>query len=86
MHLRDRQGREARMSTETWKPLTPEDDRIFKNSPQMQKACENLTDGQKKLFDRVNRQIFHRGTPTDKQLMHLLNMRFGGRSGGRGSE
>ena len=87
MHIRDRQGREARMSTETWKPLTPEDERIFKSSPQMQKACESLTDGQKKFFDRVNREIFHRGVPTDKQLMRLLQMRLGGRGGGgRGNE
>lgn len=85
LHLKDKEGREARISSETWKPLTPEDERVFKSSPQMQKACDSLTDGEKKFLDRVNRQVFHRGTPTDKQLLRLIQMRTGGR-GGRGIE
>lgn len=86
MHMRDSQGREARMSTETWKPLTPEDERVFNSSKQMQKACDNLTDGQKKFFDRVNREVFHRGVPNDRQLTRLLMMRGGAARAGRGSE
>ncbi len=84
IHIRDTDGREARMSTETWKPLTPQDERIYNGSKQMQKACDDMTDGQKKFFDRVNREVFHRGVPTDKQLMRMMQMRTGGRAGGRG--
>ncbi len=87
MHLRDGAGREARLSSETWKPLTPGDQRIFDSSKQMQRACDNLTDGQKKFFDRVNREVFHRGVPTSNQLLRLIPMRPGGGvSGGRGNE
>ena len=87
IHLRDGAGREARLSSETWKPLTSEDKRIFDSSRQMQRACENLTDGQKKFFDRVNREVFHRGVPTTNQLLRLIPMRpGGGGSGGRGNE
>ena len=84
MHLRDGSGREARMSTETWKPLTPEDERIFKASKQMQTACEKLTDGEKKFLDRVNRQVFHRGGPTVNQLLRIGYMRGGVRPPVRG--
>ncbi|UXH80938.1 RHS repeat-associated core domain-containing protein [Roseateles amylovorans] len=38
-HLFDREGREARISTEAWKPLTPEDAKIYNQSKQMQRAC-----------------------------------------------
>jgi len=81
VHLRDGAGREARISTETWKPLTPDDQRIYDRSKSMQKYCENLTEGEKKFFDRVNRQVFHRGHPTVNQLMRLG----GGVRGGTGA-
>ena len=87
IHLRDGSGNEARISTETWKPLTPDDKKIFDGSKPMQKACEGLTDGEKKFFDRVNRQVFHRGGPSVNQLMRMGNMRGGNRGpvgGGRG--
>jgi RHS repeat-associated protein len=80
IHIKDGSGREARISTETWKPLTPDDERIFNKSKQMQNACEKLTDGEKKFFDRVNRQIFHRGYPTVNQVMRIGSMRGGGRA------
>lgn len=87
IHLRDRAGNEARISTETWKPLTPEDERIFNRSKPIQAACERLAEGEKRFLDRVNRQIFHRGGPTVNQLLRLEQMRSGGRgSGARGSE
>lgn len=88
MHMRDSQGREARMSTETWTPLTEEDDRIFRSSKQMQQACKDLTEGQKKFFDRVNRQVFHRGMPTINQQLRMMEMRTGGRfrAGGGAAE
>jgi len=71
VHLRDSAGREARISTETWKPLTPQDQLIYDRSKSMQRYCENLSQGEKKFFDRVNRQIFHRGYPTPNQLTRL---------------
>jgi RHS repeat-associated protein len=87
LHLRDRDGREARLSSETWKPLTPEDKRIFDSSKDMRRACDNLTDGEKKFIGRVNREVFHRGAPTERQLMRLLQMRpNGGGNGIRGTE
>jgi hypothetical protein len=89
IHLKDGTGRDARISTETWKPLTPEDQRIYDKSKAMQRACENLTDGEKKFFDRVNRQIFHRGGPTVNQLLRLGGVRGGNRApvaGPRGTE
>ncbi|WP_395316984.1 RHS repeat-associated core domain-containing protein [Variovorax sp. UC74_104] len=87
IHLRDSQGREARISTETWKPLAPDDKEIFNSSKQMQRACDTLTEPQKKFFDRVNRQIFHRGLPTTNQSLRLLGIRTGGKGFyGRGSD
>jgi hypothetical protein len=58
VHIKDGQGREARISTENWKPLTPDDKKIYDQSRQMQKMCEGLTDREKKLIDRINREIF----------------------------
>jgi RHS repeat-associated protein len=87
LHLRDKEGREARLSSETWKPLTAEDRRIFESSREMRTACENLTNGEKKFLDRVNREIFHRGAPNERQLMRLIQMRsLGGGRGIRGTE
>jgi RHS repeat-associated protein len=79
VHVKDNSGRVARISTETWKPLTPEDQRIYDRSKTMQKACENLTEGNKKLFDQINRQVFHRGAPTINQLMKIGTIRGGNR-------
>ncbi len=87
VHIKDGQGREVRISTEKWKPLTPEDQRIFDRSKEIQKTCEKLTDGEKKLFDRINRQIFHRGMPTINQILRIGEIRGGRRGvGGRGEE
>jgi RHS repeat-associated protein len=75
IHVRDGSGKEARISTETWKPLTPKDQEIYDKNKAMQKTCNSLTDGQKKFFDKVNRQVFHKGGPTVNQLMKLGAMR-----------
>lgn len=82
IHLRDGAGREARISTETWKPLTPDDARVFNQSKQMQNACEKLETGQKKFFDRVNREVFHRGSPSVNQLLRMGGARGGVRQPG----
>lgn len=81
VHLIDSSGRDARMSTETWKPLTPEDAKIYNQSKQMQRACESLAEGEKKFLDRVNRNVFHRGRPSVNQLLRLGGWR--GRGGPR---
>ena len=80
VHLFDKEGREARISTETWKPLTPEDAKVYSQSKQMQRACADLTEGEKKFLDRVNRNVFHRGGPSVNQLLRLGGWR--GRGGG----
>jgi len=80
VHLFDKEGREARISTETWKPLTPEDAKVYNQSKQMQRACADLTEGEKKFLDRVNRNVFHRGGPSVNQLLRLGGWR--GRGGG----
>jgi RHS repeat-associated protein len=77
VHVYDSQNREARISTETWRPLTPEDEKIYNSSKAMQKACEGLNDSEKKFFDRVNRQVFHRGAPTVNQLLRIGQIRGG---------
>jgi RHS repeat-associated protein len=82
IHVRDSAGREARISTETWKPLTSDDAQRYNQSKQMQNACNNLTDGEKKFFDRVNRQVFHRGGPSPNQLKRIGGMRGGFRQPG----
>ena len=84
VHIRDTAGREVRMSTETWRPLTPQDQKIYDQSKAIRGFCEGLNDGQKKFFDRVNRQVFHRGYPTVNQTLRLGG--WGGRSGGRSNE
>lgn len=71
VHVIDSSGREARLSSETWKPLTADDAKVYNQSKQMQKACEGLTPGEKKFLDRVNRNVFHRGGPNINQLMRL---------------
>ncbi|MEA3192446.1 MAG: hypothetical protein QOD26_779 [Betaproteobacteria bacterium] len=86
VHIRDRQGNVARISTETWKPLTPKDEVVYKQSKPIRNYCENLTEGQKKLLYRVNREVFHRGAPTLAQLVRLVQMRGGGGSAIRGNE
>lgn len=80
VHVKDGQGREVRMSTENWKPLTPEDQRIFDKSKEIKKVCENLSEGQKKLFDRINRQVFYKGAPTVNQILRLGASRTGNSS------
>jgi len=75
------------MSTETWRPLTPVDEKVFNSSRQMQKACEGFADHEKRFFDRVNRQVFHRGLPTTNQSLRLLNIQMRGRFfDGRGGD
>jgi hypothetical protein len=86
VHIRDSQGTVVRVSTETWNPLTPEDQKKYDNSKQIKKYCESLTDGQKKFLDRVNREVFHKGHPTIKQIEKIGGMRGGYRSSGRGPE
>jgi len=83
VHLIDSSGREARMSTESWTPLTPEDAKVYNESKQMQKACASMTAGEKKFLDRVNREVFHRGGPSINQLLRLGGWR--GRGGPRQS-
>jgi hypothetical protein len=75
----------ARISTETWKPLTTEDERVFGRSRQIQNICENLTESQRKMIDRANREVFHRGKPTLNQIIKLQQMRTGVRAS-RGDE
>ncbi|GLK76465.1 hypothetical protein GCM10008171_17190 [Methylopila jiangsuensis] len=80
VHLRDRAGGpDARISTGTWKPLTPDDEAILNKNRNMRKFCDNLSDADKRLFDKINRQIFHRGSPSVNQLLRLG----GGRGGVR---
>lgn len=67
----DRLQKRARISTERWKPLTPEDAQIYNQSKQMRRVCKNLTEGQRKFFDRVNRQVFHRGVSSANQLLRI---------------
>lgn len=75
----DKEGREARISTETWKPLTPEDAKVY--NQKMQRAYADLTEGEKKFLDRMNRNVFHRGGPSVNQLLRLGGWR--GRGGPR---
>ena len=82
VHVRDSAGREARISTETWRPLTPGDQKIYDQSKQMQKACDSLSEGEKKFLDRVNRQVFHRGGPSVNQLLRIGGLRGGPRQPG----
>jgi RHS repeat-associated protein len=87
IHVKDAAGNVAKISTETWKPLLPEDERVYSRNKGMQAACEKLTEGEKKFFDRVNRQIFHRGGPTVNQIMRIGEIVGAGRKGGaRASE
>jgi uncharacterized protein RhaS with RHS repeats len=88
VHIRDSStGVTVRMSTETWKPLTPADQKLYDNSKSVKSFCEGLTDGQKKFFDRTNREVFHRGAPTSGQLRNLLIFRGGSmRGSGRGGD
>lgn len=41
VHVKDGAGREARISTETWKPLTPEDQRIYDEARQCKIHVKN---------------------------------------------
>jgi RHS repeat-associated protein len=84
VHLRDSNGREVRISTETWKPLTPQDQKFYDQSKPIRNFCEGLSPGEKKFYDRVNRQVFHTGYPTINQTLRIGGGR--GRSGGRSEE
>jgi RHS repeat-associated protein len=80
-HVFGPDGREVRMSTETWKPLTPGDAEKYNSSKykDIRKMCEGLTEGEKKLFDKMNREIFQRGKPTLKQVEKLGQVNVRGR-------
>ena len=82
VHIRYPQNNVVRISTETWKPLTAEDQKIFDQSKQIKKYCDGLPDSERKFLDRVNRQIFHRGYPTASQAMRIGGLRGGARRGG----
>ena len=84
VHIRDSSGREVRISTETWKPLTPQDQKIYDQSKPIRNFCDGLSPGEKKFYDRVNRQVFHKGYPTVNQAVRLGGWR--GRTGGRSQE
>ena len=84
VHIRDSAGRDVRISTETWRPLTPQDQKLYDQSKSIRNFCEGLSDGEKKFFDRVNRQVFHRGYPTVNQTLRLGGWR--GRVGGKSAE
>jgi RHS repeat-associated protein len=86
VHVRDAQGNMVKMSTETWKPLTPDDQKIFDKSKQIKSYCDSLSEGEKKFLDRVNRQIFHRGYPTPNQALRIGGMRRGAGGGARGGD
>jgi hypothetical protein len=84
VHIRDSSGREVRISTETWKPLTPQDQKIYDQSKPIRNFCDGLSAGEKKFYDRVNRQVFHRGYPTINQTLRIGGGR--GRTVGRSPE
>ena len=84
VHIRDSSGREVRISTETWKPLTPQDQKIYDQSKPIRNFCDGLSPGEKKFYDRVNRQVFHKGYPTINQTLRIGGGR--GRAGGRSPE
>lgn len=86
VHVRDASGRIVRVSTETWRPLTLEDQKVYDKSRSIRNFCDSLTDGEKKFFDRVNRQVFHRGLPTQNQMMRLLGLGRSGVGSNRGTE
>jgi hypothetical protein len=86
VHVVDSQGNMVRMSTETWKPLTPDDKKIFDKSKQIKAFCDSLSEGEKKFLDRVNRQIFHRGYPTPNQAMRIGGMRRGAGGAAKGGD
>ncbi len=87
VHIKDgATGRDVRISTETWKPLTPADQKLYDNSKAVKNFCESLTDGQKKFLDKLNRQVFHTGVPKESQLRNLLIFRGSMRVGSRGGD
>jgi len=84
VHMRDSNGRDVRISTETWRPLTPQDQKLYDQSKAVRSFCENLSDGERRFFDRVNRQVFHKGYPTVNQMLRLGGWR--GKGVGRAEE
>jgi RHS repeat-associated protein len=81
-HIKSPDGREFRISTETWRPLTPDDAEKY-NDPRnrdLKRACESLNEGQKRWIDRLNREVFHSKRPNLKLVMRLneLNLRVRG--------
>ncbi|MDR7267802.1 hypothetical protein J2X20_000431 [Pelomonas saccharophila] len=60
--------------------MEDKDAKEYAKSKQIQRVCANLTEGEKKFLDRVNRNTFHRGWPSPNQLLRLGGWR--GRGGG----
>jgi len=60
-HFHLKQGSEEgpRISSETFAPLTPEDERKF--TGKYKRVIENLTDAEKWYIDKATRDIFHTG-------------------------
>jgi RHS repeat-associated protein len=73
VHLKTADGQEVRYSTENWKPLT--DDDAARATKAHKRAVDSLTDGEKKLLDRTNREVFHKGRPTLQQILRIGTVR-----------
>ncbi|WP_146749332.1 hypothetical protein [Paracidovorax anthurii] len=84
VHIRDSAGRDVRISTKTWRPLTSQAQKLYDQSEAIRNFCDGLSDGEKKFFDHVNRQVFHRSYSIINQMLRLWGWR--GRAAGRSEE
>jgi RHS repeat-associated protein len=82
VHVYDKEGNYVRMGTENWQPLTKEDEQKLAKNKKIRDFCNSLSPGEKKMLDRANREVFHRGRPNLNQIMRLGVMQ-GARAAGR---
>lgn len=81
IHVRAADGTEVRYSTETWKPLAERD--ASRETKGHRTIIKDLTEGERKLLDRVTREVFHRGHPNEQQIRGLGRARGVRQAGGR---
>ena len=82
VHVIDEKGNYVRMGSENWQPLTKEDEQKLAKNKRIIDFCNSLSPGEKKMLDRANREVFHRGRPSLNQMMRLGAIQ-GARAGGR---
>lgn len=77
VHVFDENGREVRLATKTWEPLTDKDARIYRDARHMKAVIGSFTQEARVFLHRINRNIFFGDKISFRKLMRLSAFRLG---------